>query len=115
MALPEGFWSSYIRVAPASFPNDGVFVIVEPISPPDFDGFHYRPPFEKTPIHGQFTEATADQPAHIKFTEKYNGVTYEYDADIITFKPNFFVTFKGTRRTVVPVVADEDWAGTHTT
>lgn len=115
MPFPDGPWSSYIRMAPASFPNDGVFVIDPLTSPPDFVGVHYRPPFDLTPIHGEFTPATGGRPAHITFTETYNGVNYEYDADVIEFKSGFFVTFNGKRRTLAPSAADEDWTGTHTT
>jgi hypothetical protein len=103
-------------VAPISFPNDGVFFINPPNAAGDFTGTHYRPPFDNTPIEGRFTPATGGQPAHITFTETYSGVTYTYAADIIEFKPTFFVTFNGKRRAAAPAgTTDDDWVGTHTT
>ena len=101
-------------MAPSSFPNDGVVVINPLNSSNDFDGFHLRPPFEKTRIEGHFTAATGNNPDHIKFSETYNGVTYEYEAYIIRVTTDYYVTYNGKRRPV-PGAADDDWVGTHTT
>lgn len=117
MPFPDGPWGSYIRMAPVSAPNDGVVRINTPNANGDFDGEHFRPPFELTPIsQGQYTPATGGNLAHITFRETYNGVTYEYDADIIMFRTNLFVTFDGRRRQVpAGTAADDEWVGTHTT
>jgi hypothetical protein len=115
MPFPEGPWSSYVRMAPISFPNDGVFFVNPPNGEGVFTGIHHRPPFDNTTIEGRFTPATGGDLDHITFTETYNGVTYKYDADIIKFRTTFFVTFNGKRSIAGPAAADEDWAGTHTT
>lgn len=113
MPYPDGLWLSFIRSAPSPFPDDGV-VIINPLNGQDFTGYHYRPP-DTTPIEGKFTPATGDAADHIEFAETYNGVTYEYYADIFQLTPNYYVTNNGKRRTTVPVAVEEDWVGTHTT
>lgn len=115
MAFPDGLWLSFVKMVPGPFPNDGV-VIINPLDASnDFDGYHHRPP-DTTPIEGHFTPASGGRPDHITFTETYNSVTYEYDADIIQFTPNFFVTTNGKRTPVSPGSATtDDWVGTHTT
>jgi hypothetical protein len=115
MPFPEGPWGSYIRMAPISLPNDGV-VRVDSLIGNKFTGDHFRPPFELTQVDGTFTPAMGSTLAHITFTEKYNGVDYEYDADILEYLPKFFVTINGRRRALAPAgLPDDDWVGTHTT
>jgi hypothetical protein len=106
-------------MAPILFPNDGV-VRINPLNANgDFTGEHFRPPFQLTKLtRVDFTPATDVNPAHITFTETYDGSDYEYDADILQFG-NRFVTINGRRRTLasagLPALPDDDWVGTHTT
>jgi len=115
MPFPDGPWSSYIRMAPSSFPNDGVFFVNPPDNTGEFVGIHHRPPFDNTTIAGHFRPATDSTLAHINFTETFKEVSYEYDADIIQFNTTYFVTFRGKRTIRGQAAADDDWAGTHTT
>ena len=117
MPFPDGPWSSYLNTAPASLPNDGVFFINPPNASGDFTGTHHRSPFSNTAIEGHFTEATASTLAHIRFTERVNTTTFTYDADVIEFKPTFFVTLRGFRNAAgtPATTVDDEWVGTHTT
>jgi hypothetical protein len=114
LANPAGLWLSFLNRS--VFPIDGIIIINDPDARNDFDGVHYRT--AKTPINGHFEpeNAGAATPAHIKFTEMEDGVTYTYEANIVEATPNFFVTDKGKRSASGPAGATtDDWVGTHTT